>query len=227
MYMPVTLLVAAFAFCEAANVAKRDEQCTGMLQCANIVSQMEPSSLGPMQEEERYEHLCQISNDLRTCFHNIEEDCQDLFLLNTVLVGVQTLGFLCSAQGKEEIDLDSVKDSPCLNDQTTALSAKEGISECVQSFQNELQLASFSVMSTVEELESINVCFYLDQLKSCILGSVENDCGQNISTVARKLVDIGYQPFAMELRCGQQDRHIRSLKSRLVPLSISGVRRRS
>ncbi|KAK6978735.1 hypothetical protein BgiMline_019670 [Biomphalaria glabrata] len=224
MYMPVTLLVAAFAFCEAANVAKRDEQCTGLLQCSALLSKMETSSLGPLQDEEQYKQLCQKNGELQKCFDDNKDDCQDLTLSNMVLGGIQTIDFLCSAEGKEE--LDSIKDSPCVNDQTTFLSAKEGMEECGQTFQNELLLATFSAMSSEEEMESVNICFYLDQLRSCALGSVENQCGPKFGIIARKLFDIEYQPFARELDCGQQVRHIRTLKSRLVPLIISGVRRR-
>uniref|UniRef100_A0A2C9LA28 Uncharacterized protein n=1 Tax=Biomphalaria glabrata TaxID=6526 RepID=A0A2C9LA28_BIOGL len=141
-----------------------------------------------------------------------------------VMRGAQALNFICSAEGKE--GLDSISDSPCVNDQTALLSAQEGMGECVQKFQRVLQSAIFTAISNDEGMESVNVCSYLDLLKICTIGTLENHCGQNFGNFAKKLVDINNQQYAVDFGCGQQDRQIRSLRSRLVPLIISGVRRR-
>ncbi|XP_055896780.1 uncharacterized protein LOC129928126 [Biomphalaria glabrata] len=224
MYKLVTLLVAAFAFCDAANVAKRDEQCTGLLQCASYLSDLETSSFGSLPDEEQYEQLCRKNDDLQKCIDDNKDDCEDNTFLNMVMRGAEALNFICSAEGKE--GLDSISDSPCVNDQTALLSAQEGMGECVQNFELELQLATFTAISNDEGMQSVNVCSYFDQLRICTLGTLENHCGQNFGNFAKRLVDIYNQPIADQIGCGQQARQIRTLKSRLVPLIISGVRRR-
>ncbi|XP_055895929.1 uncharacterized protein LOC106076778 [Biomphalaria glabrata] len=182
---------------DAANVAKRDEQCTGLLQCSALLSKMETSSFGPLHDKEQYKQLCQKNGELQKCYNDNKDDCEDLTLSNMLHGGIQTIDFFCSAEGKEE--LDSIKDSPCVDDQTTFLSAKEEMKKCEQTFQKQFLVA----MSSEEKMESFNICLHLDQLRSCILGSVENHCGQKFGIIARKLFDIEYQPFATELDCGQ------------------------
>ncbi|XP_055897964.1 uncharacterized protein LOC106052725 isoform X2 [Biomphalaria glabrata] len=224
MYKLVTLVVAAFAFCDTANVAKRDEQCTGLLQCASYLSDLETPIFVSIPDEELYEQLCRKNNDLQTCFDDNKDDCEDNTFLTMVMREAQALNFICSAEGKE--GLDSISDSPCVNDQTALLSAQEGMGECGQNVELELQLATSTAISNDEGMESVNVCSYLNQLKTCILESLKNHCGQNFGNFAKRLVDIYCQPFADQIGCGQQARQIRTLKSRLVPLIISGVRRR-
>ncbi|KAK0046722.1 hypothetical protein Bpfe_023882 [Biomphalaria pfeifferi] len=108
--------------------------------------------------------------------------------------GAQVLDFICSAEGKKV--LDSISDSLCVKDQITLLSAKKDKREC--NLQLEWQLTANLAK---EEMEPINVCSYLVQLKICILGSLTNICGRNFGNFVKKLVDIDHHSFAEVYGC--------------------------
>ncbi|XP_055897965.1 uncharacterized protein LOC106067902 [Biomphalaria glabrata] len=181
---------------EAANVGKRDEQCAVLEECPSYTLGLEVLAYLSLPDGEQYEQLCRKNDDLQKCFDDNKDDCEDEFFLAKVMRGPEALNFICSAEGKE--GLDSISDSPCVNDQTTLLSAKKG---CTKSVHFNSSLSSYNDMSFDEVNEHLNVCSYLDQEKTCILESLKNRCGQNFGNFAKKLVDIYYQPSAEVLYC--------------------------
>uniref|UniRef100_A0A2C9L0Z9 DUF19 domain-containing protein n=1 Tax=Biomphalaria glabrata TaxID=6526 RepID=A0A2C9L0Z9_BIOGL len=184
---------------EAANVAKRDEQCARLEECPAYTLGLEVLVYLSLPDEKQYEQFCRENNELQKCFDDNKDDCKDNSSLAMVMRGAQVLNFICSAEGKE--GLDSISESPCVKYRTALLSAKDEMDPCLQNF-------TYPAMSNGERFKSINLCSYLDQLKTCILESLKHFCGQNFSNFAKKLVDIDYQEDAEDFGCGQQARQI-------------------
>ncbi|XP_059168322.1 uncharacterized protein LOC131950259 [Physella acuta] len=184
---------------------KRSFGCDSALAC--LVSSG-PDNL----EKPSFEQYCQKAKAAASCYHHVEDQCDDQDLKYNISTQINLDYIICSDGGEEE-------DSECATNMQKFNEAAEAAVGCVETYlENERQLALTSDTNSGHDASAVNVCQLVDQLYQCVLTTGTEICGSAYGSFQSRLFELSNGQFFHGLECHSHARKARRSVENIFPL---------